>query len=139
MSRAINVWGCRSILQYFLKEVRLHSFPAYPGTSNRPLTTLTTNPIDSQLSMGLVVKGLLELVELYGTAGAYTHKPTFHQYPNPFTFWFHIGYDPQHDDFALLMPTYWYIKFLSDPTQIPGNPQWTQLEAQCEQVEYSSC
>ena len=50
----------------------------------------------------------------------------------PFTLMLCVGSDIQWDDLALKIPTYWYLKSLTDPTRSPMDP----TQAQHEQVEY---
>ena len=54
-------------------------------------------------------------------------KPIFHCDAKPFTLGTGVGLDPQHHNFALPIPTCWYLKtrkFALPPTPNPNASQW---------------
>ena len=59
--------------------------------------------------------------------GKKSSLPIFHQNRNPFVLWTRVGLDPQHNDFALLIPTCWYLKTLTDPMINPREPKPTNV------------
>ena len=70
-----------------------------------------------------------------------TVKPIFHCNAKQLTLGSRVGLDPQRDEFALLIviPTCWYPKRLTYPTQSLASPVRfynPQREPQCEPVEY---
>ena len=61
-------------------------------------------------------------------------KPIFHQNANPFALRFRIGYGPECEGFALLIPTCWYPALRTQQEY-----QSTQRETQRKLVKYNLC
>ena len=55
--------------------------------------------------------------------------PIFHHIANPFTLGLRVGYSHQCDQFALPIPTCWYVGIvkLVDPKQTPMDPTQTNM------------